>query len=67
MRPQAGGGELKHAPPIRLNDLPVVARAAPPANFIFPQLLTAGGTGSWLTHGIDTAAICARAGNRGDV
>ena len=31
LRPQAGVGKLKHAPPMRVNDLPVVARAVPPA------------------------------------
>ena len=27
MRPRAGGGKLKHAPPMRVDDLPVVAQA----------------------------------------
>ena len=40
MRPQAGGGKLKHAPPMRVNDLPVVAQAVPPASYIFSQLLS---------------------------
>jgi hypothetical protein len=30
MRPQAGVGKLKHAPPMRANDLPVVAQAVSP-------------------------------------
>ena len=29
MRPRAGGGKLKHAPPMRVNDLPVAAQAFP--------------------------------------
>ena len=45
MRPQAGGGKLKHAPPMRVNDLPVVAQAVPPANYIFSQLVRE----RWLT------------------
>jgi hypothetical protein len=40
MRPHAGGGiELKHAPPMRVNDLPVVAQAVPPANYIVAHFL----------------------------
>jgi hypothetical protein len=38
MRPQAGVGKLKHAPPLQTNDLPLVAQAVSPANFIFSQL-----------------------------
>src|ERR1035441_160648 len=39
MRPQAGVGKLKHAPPMQANDLPLVAQAVPPANYIFSHLL----------------------------
>jgi hypothetical protein len=42
LRPQAGVGKLKHAPPMQANELPVVAQAVPPANYIFSQLLTLG-------------------------
>ena len=42
MRPPAGAGKLKHAPPIQANDLPVVGQALSPVNSIFPQLLTLG-------------------------
>jgi cell division protein FtsI/penicillin-binding protein 2/cell division protein FtsW (lipid II flippase) len=34
MRPQAGVGRLKPAPPLRANDLPLVAQAVSPANYI---------------------------------
>ena len=34
MRPLAGAGKLKHAPPLQANDSPVVAQAVPPANYI---------------------------------
>ena len=37
MRPQAGVGRLKPAPPLRANDLPLVAQAVSPANRIFSQ------------------------------
>ena len=40
MRPQAGVGKLKHAPPMRVDDLPVVGQALSPANRIVSQLLT---------------------------
>jgi hypothetical protein len=40
MRPQAGVGKLKHAPPMQANDLPLVAQAIAPANRIFSQHLT---------------------------
>jgi hypothetical protein len=39
MRPQAGVGKLKHAPPMRVDDLPMVAQAVSPANCTFSQLL----------------------------
>ena len=39
MRPQAGVGKLKHAPPMQASDLPLVAQAVPPANYIFSHLL----------------------------
>src|ERR1022692_5106048 len=42
MRPQAGVGKLKHAPPMRANDLPLVAQAVSPANHICSHLLTLG-------------------------
>src|ERR1035441_3879663 len=42
MRPQAGVGKLKHAPPMQASDLPLVAQAVPPANYIFSHLLTVG-------------------------
>ena len=45
MRPQAGGGKLKHPPPMHVNDLPVVAQAVPPANYIYSRLLRE----RWLT------------------
>jgi hypothetical protein len=35
MRPQAGVGRLKPAPPMQAYDLPLVAQAVPPANYIF--------------------------------
>jgi hypothetical protein len=38
MRPQAGVGKLKHAPPMQASDLPLVAQAVPPANYIFSHL-----------------------------
>src|ERR1035441_8046076 len=40
MRPPAGVGKLKHAPPMQANDLPLVAQAISPANRIFSQHLT---------------------------
>jgi hypothetical protein len=39
MRPQAGVGKLKHAPPMRANDLPLVAQALSPANRMVSQLM----------------------------
>src|ERR1017187_4615240 len=39
MRPQAGVGKLKHAPPLQANDLLVVAQAVSPANRFILQLL----------------------------
>jgi hypothetical protein len=36
MRPQAGVGKLKHAPPMRAIDLPVVAHAVSPENRTVP-------------------------------
>src|SRR5450759_3829664 len=39
MRPQAGVGRLKPAPPMQANDLPLVAQALPPTNYIFSHLL----------------------------
>src|ERR1035437_1331812 len=42
MRPQAGVGKLKHAPPMRANDLPLVAQAVPPANRIISWRLKIG-------------------------
>src|ERR1017187_10628416 len=39
MRPQAGVGKLKHAPPMQANDLPLVAQAVAPANHIFSHHL----------------------------
>jgi hypothetical protein len=36
MRPQAGVGKLKHAPPMQTTDLPVVAQAVSPANRTCP-------------------------------
>src|ERR1035441_5560226 len=39
MRPQAGVGKLKRAPPMQANDLPVVAQAVSPACRIFSRLL----------------------------
>jgi hypothetical protein len=43
MRPQAGvprgDPRLKPAPPMQANDLPVVAQAVSPANYILLQLL----------------------------
>jgi hypothetical protein len=38
-RPQAGVGKLKHAPPMQASDLPLVAQAVPPANYIVSHLL----------------------------
>ena len=32
IRPQAGVGKLKHAPPLHANDLPLVGQALSPAN-----------------------------------
>jgi hypothetical protein len=40
MRPQAGVGKLKHAPPMQANDLPLVAQAISPANRILSQHLS---------------------------
>ena len=40
MRPPAGGGKLKHAPPMQANNLLLVAQAVPPANCISSHLLT---------------------------
>ena len=40
MRPQAGVGRLKPAPPMQANDLPVVAQAVSPAYRISSHLLT---------------------------
>src|ERR1022692_1472693 len=42
MRPQAGVDRLKPVPPMRANDLPLVAQAVSPASCIFSQLLTVG-------------------------
>src|ERR1019366_6435389 len=38
MRPQAGVGKLKQAPPLQANDLPLVAQAVSPANDTFSRL-----------------------------
>ena len=40
MRPQAGVGKLKHAPPMQANGLPLVAQAVSPACRILSQLFT---------------------------
>jgi hypothetical protein len=40
VRPQAGVGKLKHAPPMQANDLPVVAPAVPPANYNFERSIS---------------------------
>ena len=40
MRPPAGGGKLKHAPPMQANNLLLVAQAVPPANYIFLHLFS---------------------------
>ena len=42
MRPPAGVGKLKHAPPMQANNLLLVAQAVPPANYISSHLLTLG-------------------------
>jgi FkbH-like protein len=42
MRPQAGAGKLKHAPPMQANDSPAVAQAVPPADYVFSQPPTEG-------------------------
>ena len=42
IRPQAGVGKLKHAPPLQANDLPLVAQAVSPANDIFSRFLREG-------------------------
>jgi hypothetical protein len=51
MRPQAGVGKLKHAPPMHATDLPVVAQAVSPANRILnPERLTPRGHFRERTH-----------------
>jgi hypothetical protein len=42
MRPPAGVGKLKHAPPMQANDMPLVAQAVSPANRVISQLLREG-------------------------
>ena len=49
MRPQAGVGKLKHAPPLQANDLPLVAQAVPPAAQI--------GAGRYASRRADQAGL----------
>jgi hypothetical protein len=57
MRPQAGVGKLKHAPPMQANDLPLVAQAVSPANHIFSHHLTVAARTGVAAESIGAATV----------
>src|SRR5450759_1629473 len=57
MRPQAGVDRLKPVPPMQANDLPLVAQAVSPANYILSQLLREGLPAEAQYHSQSTTVV----------